>query len=136
MMKMLVALTSQRRILILQSREPRDRENQGLQLNIKTFLYLRLICVPEAPFHVLDELQSKIQNFLLKFCFNSLRRKCPNTEFFLVGIFPHLDWIRRDTDQKKLRIQSECGKIRTRKNSVFGNFSRSDCNRKNEIQII
>ena len=25
-----------------------------------------------------------------------------------------------------LRIQSECGKIRTRKNSVFGHFSRSD----------
>ena len=25
-----------------------------------------------------------------------------------------------------LRIQSECGKIRTRKNSVFGYFSRSD----------
>ena len=33
---------------------------------------------------------------------------CPNTEFFLV------------------RIQSECGKIRTRKNSVFGHFSRSE----------
>ena len=27
----------------------------------------------------------------------SLREKCPNTEFFLVHIFPHLDWIRRDT---------------------------------------
>ena len=26
-----------------------------------------------------------------------------------------------------LRIQSECGKIRTRKNSVFGHFSRSVC---------
>ena len=22
---------------------------------------------------------------------------CPNTEFFLVRIFPHSDWIRRDT---------------------------------------
>ena len=33
---------------------------------------------------------------------------CPNTEFFLV------------------RIQSDCGKIRTRKNSVFGHFSRSE----------
>ena len=32
---------------------------------------------------------------------------CPNTEFFLV------------------HIQSECGKMRTRKNSVFGHFSRS-----------
>ena len=43
----------------------------------------------------------------------SLREKCPNTEFFLVRIFPHSGWIRRDsysdltrknTDQKKLRI--------------------------------
>ena len=25
-----------------------------------------------------------------------LREKCPNTEFFLIRIFPHLDWIRRD----------------------------------------
>ena len=37
----------------------------------------------------------------------SLREKCLNTEFFLVRIFPHSDWIRRDTsmrgntDQKK-----------------------------------
>ena len=26
----------------------------------------------------------------------TLREKCPNTEFFLVLIFPHSDWIRRD----------------------------------------
>ena len=44
--------------------------------------------------------------------------KCPNAEFFLVHIFPHSDWILRD-------IKSECGKIQTRKNSVFGHFSRS-----------
>ena len=36
------------------------------------------------------------------------REKCPNRKFFLVHIFPHLDW------------------IRTRKNSVFGHFSGSD----------
>ena len=28
----------------------------------------------------------------------SLREKCPNTEFFLVRIFPHSDWIQRDTE--------------------------------------
>ena len=43
-----------------------------------------------------------------------LREKGPNTEFFLVGIFPHPDWIRsifrysvrmrENMDQKKLRI--------------------------------
>ena len=26
-----------------------------------------------------------------------LREKCPNTELFLVPIFPHLEWIRRDS---------------------------------------
>ena len=41
-----------------------------------------------------------------------LREKCPNTAFFLVRIFPHLD--------------RKSGKIRTRKNSVLGHFSRSD----------
>ena len=28
---------------------------------------------------------------------DALREKCPNTEFFLVRIFLHSDWIRRDT---------------------------------------
>ena len=51
----------------------------------------------------------------------SLRGKCPNTEFFLVRIFLYSDWIRREN----LRIQAEYWKIRTRKNSVFGHFSRS-----------
>ena len=39
--------------------------------------------------------------------------------FFLVLIFSHLDWIWR------FRIQSKYGKIRTRKNSIFGHFSHS-----------
>ena len=43
----------------------------------------------------------------------SLREKCPNTEFFLVRIFP--------------LFRSKCGKIRTRKNAVFGHFSRNMC---------
>ena len=38
----------------------------------------------------------------------TLREKCPNLELFLV------------------RIQPEYRKIRTRNNSVFGHFSRSD----------
>ena len=28
---------------------------------------------------------------------STLREKCPNTEFSLVRIFPHSDWIRKDT---------------------------------------
>ena len=46
-----------------------------------------------------------------------MREKCPNTKFFLVRIFPH---------SESLRIQSDCGKIRTKKISVFGHFSRSE----------
>ena len=38
----------------------------------------------------------------------TLRENCPNTEFFLV------------------RIQSKCGKIRSKKSFVFGHFSRSE----------
>ena len=34
---------------------------------------------------------------------------------FIVRIFPHLDQIRKDTKYLSLCIQSECGKIRTRK---------------------
>ena len=45
---------------------------------------------------------------------------------FLVRICPHSDWIRRDIPY--LSIQSESGKIRTRKTSVFGHFSRSERN--------
>ena len=41
----------------------------------------------------------------------SLREKCPNTELFLLRIFC---------------IQSDYRKIRTRNNSVFGHFSRSE----------
>ena len=55
----------------------------------------------------------------------SLREKCPNTDLFLVGMIPYSGWIRRDASY--LRIQSECGKIRTRNNSVIGHFSRSVC---------
>ena len=35
---------------------------------------------------------------------NSLREKCPNTEFYLVLIFLYSDWIQENTDQKKLHI--------------------------------
>ena len=51
----------------------------------------------------------------------TLREKCPNTEFFwsvFSRIWNEYGEILRDT-------QSECGKIRTRKNYIFGHFSRS-----------
>ena len=60
---------------------------------------------------------------------------CGNCEvaYFSVSvvlIFPHSDWTWRDT-WLSLCIQSEYGDIRTRKNSVFGNFSRSERSLKN-----
>ena len=45
----------------------------------------------------------------------------PNTEFFPVRISA----FGLNTERLSLRIQSKCGKIRNRKNSVFGHFSRS-----------
>ena len=52
-----------------------------------------------------------------------LRKKCPNTDFFLVRIFLYSDWTR--IYSVNLRIQSEYRKIRTRKKSVSGHFLRS-----------
>ena len=54
----------------------------------------------------------------------TLRKKCPNTVFFLVRVFPHLDWIRRDTpylsvfspNAWKCRINSD------QNNSEYGYF--------------
>ena len=58
---------------------------------------------------------------IFKLFFQTLRKKCPNTKFFLVCIFPHSDWIREIF--RISRIQSQCGKIRTRKNFVLGHFT-------------
>ena len=97
----------------------------------------------------LVDLYHSIYHLQLQNGLPALREKCPNTALFLVLIFPHLDWIRRDTAREvskygvisgpyfpafglnteryvgSLRTQSECVKIRTRNNSVFGHFSRS-----------
>ena len=54
----------------------------------------------------------------------SLREKCPNTDFFSGPYFPAFG-LNTDRYFVSLRIQSECEKIRTRKNSVFEHLSRS-----------
>ena len=56
---------------------------------------------------------------------NTLREKCPNMEFFSGPYFPAFG-LNTDRYRVSLRIQSEYGKIRTRKSSVFGQFSHSD----------
>ena len=60
-------------------------------------------CVGHIQFYRFQTWRLKQTNMLI----NIFDKKYPNTEFFLV------------------RIQSECGKIRTRKHAVFGHFSRS-----------
>ena len=46
---------------------------------------------------------------------------CPNTESFLVRIFPHLDWIRSGTKYLSV-FSSNAGKYGPGKNSFFGHF--------------
>ena len=68
-------------------------------------------------FHVLQVMMSH-KVFSCKLTINpfSLREKCPK----VFRIFPH-----SEKYSVFLRTQSECWKIRTRKNSIFGHFSRS-----------
>ena len=51
----------------------------------------------------------------------SLREKCLNTEFFLVYIFPNLDWIRRDTSYLSV-FSPNAGKYRPEKNPYLDTF--------------
>ena len=56
--------------------------------------------------------------------YTALPEKCPNTEFFSGPYFPVFG-LNREIYSVNIRIQFEYGKKRTRKNSVFGHFSRS-----------
>ena len=53
----------------------------------------------------------------------TLREKCPNTEF--PDPYFHAFGLNTERYVVSLHTQSECRKIRARKNSVFGHFSRS-----------
>ena len=73
---------------------------------------------------------------------SSLCEKCANTEFFLVRIFLHLNWIWENTEQKKLRIWTlftHCGRrLFVRRNkatailSIFLNIHGTGPNSKKE----
>ena len=67
--------------------------------------------------------------FCTIFLYLSLCEMCPNMDFFLVR-FPAFG-LNTERYDVSLRIQSECGKIRARKKSIFGHFSRSVCIRRN-----
>ena len=82
----------------------------------------------QKPYHVVQTISLMLFKMVpgkLIYPNKTLHEKCPNTEFLMVRIFPYLDWIWRFTACVNLRIQSKYRKIRTRKNSVFGHFSRS-----------
>ena len=83
---------------------------------------------------------------LINYGKQALREKCPNTEFFLVRIFPHADWIRRDTsysvrmrentDQKKLRIWTHFTKWKVHRSHYFSWFLKKKMQPKvNEFNI-
>ena len=55
-----------------------------------------------------------------------VREKCPNTEFFLVRIFPHLDWIRRDTSYLSV-FSPNAGKYGPEKTTYLETFHVVQC---------
>ena len=65
-----------------------------------------------------------IYNFIRRSSY-TLCEKCQNTEFFSGPYFPVFG-LNTEIYEVNLCIQSEYGKIRTRKNSIFWHFSRSD----------
>ena len=67
---------------------------------MENFIFCAVTLLKHWSFH------SDIQTHL-----NSLREKCPDSEFFLV----------------RIQFEYSVGKYRPEKNSVFGQFSRSDC---------
>ena len=68
--------------------------------------------------NILDDKQWKINSW-------HCVKKFPNTEFYLVRIFPYLERIRTNTDQEKLRIRTffaQCERSRNRYDSVTGRW--------------
>ena len=51
----------------------------------------------------------------------ALRKKCPNTKFFLVCIFSHSDWIRRDTEHLSV-FSPNAGKYGAEKTLYLNTF--------------
>ena len=66
--------------------------------------------------------QSKMYPKISYFSLNCV--KSVQIRSFFSPYFPVFE-LKTERYSVSLRIQSECGKIRTRKNSIFGNFSRS-----------
>ena len=56
---------------------------------------------------------------------NKLREKCPNTEFFLVRIFPYLDYFSLNAEKYGQEKTPYLGTVCNCKNSSFRNYHHS-----------
>ena len=65
---------------------------------------------------------------------NTLHEKCPITEFFLVRVFSHLDWIRRDTPYLPV-FSPNAGKYRPEKTPHLDTFHTVIVYWKNDLLI-
>ena len=93
------------------------------KIKYSRIVFLQLILHRECSQDIIDLCTYSSTN-----CYtHSLRENYSNTAFFVVRIFPVFG-LDMEFYRVNLRIQSENRKIRTRKNSVSGQFSRSDSN--------
>ena len=60
--------------------------------------------------------------------YETLREMCPNTEFFLIRIFPHSDWIRRDTSYLSI-FSPNAGKYGPEKIPYLDTFTQCESKR-------
>ena len=71
-----------------------------------------------------NEISEKLNNLWIQWknwTFHILREKCPNKEFFLVRIFPHSDWTRRDTEYLSV-FSPNAGKYEPEKTPYLDTF--------------
>ena len=66
--------------------------------------------------------------------FIKLCKKWPDTEFFLVGIFPYSGWIQRDTEYLSV-FNSNAGKYGPEKNPYLDNFHALLLNRNKKLSV-
>ena len=65
--------------------------------------------------------KNNLEMYCSQFVIFALRENCPNTEYFLVCIFPHSDWIRRDTSYFSV-FSPNAGKYGTEKAPYLDTF--------------
>ena len=86
------------------------------------FGYFRTLCITWLRLLLPDcSFQKLSTDYILNL---SRREKCPNTDFFLVRIFPYSDLIRENADWKKLRILTLYTQCMALKSSLEENSSK------------